>query len=41
MYVKAKGAHTRFSLTAGLSAPSMSFCAAVVKSARPAMGRYS
>lgn len=32
---------TLFSLTAGLSAPSMSFCAAEVKSTRPAMGKYS
>lgn len=33
--------HTRFSLMAGLSAPRMSFWAAVVRSDRPAMGRYS
>ena len=32
---------TRFSLSAGLSEPRMSFCEALVKSARPAMGRYS
>ena len=32
---------TLFSLMAGLSAPSMSFWAADVKSTRPAMGRYS
>ena len=32
---------TLFSLIAGLSDPSISFCAAEVKSARPAMGRYS
>jgi len=32
---------TRFSLSAGLSAPSTSFWEAVVNSGRPAMGRYS
>ncbi len=32
---------TRLSLMAGLSAPSMSFWAADVKSAKPAIGRYS
>ena len=32
---------TRFSEMAGESAPRMSFCEADVKSARPAMGRYS
>jgi hypothetical protein len=32
---------TRFSEMAGESAPRMSFCEAEVKSARPAMGRYS
>ncbi len=32
---------TLLSLMAGLSAPSMSFCAAEVNSTRPAMGRYS
>lgn len=32
---------TRFSAMAGESAPRMSFCEAAVKSARPAMGRYS
>ena len=32
---------TRFSEMAGESAPKMSFCEADVKSARPAMGRYS
>ncbi len=32
---------TRFSLMAGLWAPSMSFWAADVNSAKPAMGRYS
>jgi hypothetical protein len=32
---------TRFSLMAGLSPPSTSFCEAVVNSGRPAMGRYS
>jgi hypothetical protein len=32
---------TRFSLMAGLSSPSTSFCEAVVNSGRPAMGRYS
>lgn len=32
---------TRFSLMAGLSAPMINFWAALVKSARPAMGRYS
>lgn len=32
---------TRFSLSAGLSPPRISFCEADVKSARPAMGRYS
>jgi hypothetical protein len=33
--------HTRFSRIAGLSAPTMSFCAAEVKSANPPMERYS
>ena len=32
---------TRFSRMAALSAPTISFCAAVVKSARPPMERYS
>lgn len=32
---------TRFSAIAGLSLPSMSFCEALVKSWRPAIGRYS
>lgn len=32
---------TRFSFRAGLSSPRMSFCEALVKSARPAIGRYS
>merc|ERR1711939_380493 len=35
------GERTRPSLIAGLSEPRMSFCAAEVNSARPAMGRYS
>jgi hypothetical protein len=34
-------ATARFSLRAGESAPKISFCEAAVKSARPAMGRYS
>ena len=32
---------TLFSFIAGLSGPRISFCAADVNSARPAMGRYS
>lgn len=32
---------TRLSAMAGLSAPSISFCAAFVKCASPAMGAYS
>ena len=39
--LRQEGFLTRFSLIAGLSAPKMSFCAAEVKSARPAIGRYS
>ena len=34
-------ARTLFSLMAGLSFPSMSLCAALVNSAKPAIGRYS
>lgn len=36
-----EGIFTLFSFIAGLSAPRMSFWAAEVKSARPAIGRYS
>ena len=38
---RCEGIHTRLSLIAGLFAPNINFWAAVVKSARPAMGRYS
>lgn len=39
--VREAAAHTRPSLMAGLSDPRINFCAADVKSARPAIGRYS
>jgi len=38
---RGRGEHTRFSASAGLSAPSINRAAADVKPCSPAMGRYS